>query len=79
MPYVKIYYHFIWATKERIPLIEPSFEPDLYRAVASKVQKMDGFVHAIGGTEDHIHLAASIPPKLAPAIFIGEEIGRAHV
>lgn len=77
MPYTKLYYHFIWATKERLPLIEQAFEPDLYRAIAAKVQQMDGFVHAIGGIQDHIHLAVSIPPKLAPAIFIGEVKGNA--
>jgi putative transposase len=77
VPYTKLYYHFIWATKERLPLIEQAFEPDLYRAIAAKVQQMDGFVHAIGGIQDHIHLAVSIPPKLAPAIFIGEVKGNA--
>ena len=77
MPYSKLYYHFIWATKDRLPLIEPAFEPDLYRAIAAKVQKMDGFLHAVGGTQDHIHLAVSILPKLAPATFIGEVKGNA--
>jgi putative transposase len=75
MPYYKLYYHFIWATKDRLPLIEPAFEPNLYRAIAAKVQKMDGFLHAVGGTQEHIHLAVSIPPKLAPANFIGEVKG----
>lgn len=36
---------------------------------------MDGFVHAIGGIEDHVHLAVSIPPKIAPAKFIGDVKG----
>ena len=36
---------------------------------------MEGFVHAIGGVEDHVHLAVSIPPKIAPAKFIGEVKG----
>ena len=77
MPYTKLYYHFIWATKGRLPVIKPSFESDLCRAIGAKVQQMDGFIHAVGGTEDHIHLAASIPPKLAPAFFIGEVKGNA--
>ncbi len=38
---------------------------------------MDGFVHAIGGIQDHVHLAVSLPPKLAPASFIGEVKGNA--
>jgi putative transposase len=36
---------------------------------------MEGFVHTIGGVEDHLHLAVSIPPKLAPAKFIGDVKG----
>lgn len=75
MPYWRLYYHFIWGTKKRLPLIDPAFEPELYQAIAAKSQKLDGIVHAIGGIEDHIHLAVSIPPKLAPAKFIGDVKG----
>ena len=75
MPYWKLYYHFIWGTKNRLPLIDAMLEPDLYRAIAAKAQDMDGFVHAIGGMEDHVHLAVSIPPKIAPTKFIGDVKG----
>jgi putative transposase len=75
MPYWKLYYHFVWSTKGRLPLILPAFEDDLYRVIAAKVIKMDGSVHAIGGVEDHIHLAVSVPPKLALARFVGEVKG----
>ena len=77
MPYSKLYYHFIWGTKDRLALIDPAFEAELYRAIAAKTQKMDGFLYAVGGTKDHIHLAVSLPPKLAPASFIGEVKGNA--
>jgi REP element-mobilizing transposase RayT len=43
--------------------------------MAAKAQDMEGFVHAIGGTQDHIHLAVSIPPKVSPAKFIGDVKG----
>jgi REP element-mobilizing transposase RayT len=75
MPYWKLYYHFIWGTKNRLPLIDAEFEPELYRAIAAKVKYMDGFVHAVGGTEEHMHLAVSVPPKVAPAKFIGDVKG----
>lgn len=75
MPYWKLYYHFVWGMKNRLPLIGSSLEPELYRAIAAKVQALDGFVHAIGGMEGHAHLAVSIPPKLAPAKFIGNVKG----
>jgi putative transposase len=75
MPYWKLYYHFIWGTKNRLPLIDAVLEPELYRAIAAKAKDMGGFVHAIGGIEEHVHLAVSIPPKVAPAKFIGDVKG----
>lgn len=72
MPYWKLYYHFIWSTKDRLPLILPTFESELYRVIAAKVKELEGFVHAIGGTEDHVHLAESAPPKLALSKLIGD-------
>ena len=75
MPYWKLYYQFVWGTKNRLPLIDSAFEPELYRVVAAKVQEMGGVVHAIGGMEDHAHLAVSVPPKIAPAKFIGDVKG----
>ena len=75
MPYWKLYYHFIWGTKNRLPLIDPGIESELYRAISAKVKDLAGFVHAIGGTDDHVHLAVSIPPKIAPAKFIGDVKG----
>src|SRR5689334_10508121 len=75
MPYWKLYYHFVWGTKHRSPLIDASFETELYRVIAAKAHDMGGFVHAVDGMEDHIHLAVSIPPKLALAKFIGDVKG----
>jgi len=51
MPYWKLYYHFVWATKNRLPFIDSILEPELYRAIAAKAQDMGGFVHALGGME----------------------------
>jgi putative transposase len=75
MPYWKLYYHFIWGTKNRLPLIDAALKPELYRVIAAKVKDLGGYVHAIGGIEDHVHLGVSIPPKIAPAKFIGDVKG----
>ena len=75
MPYWKLYYHFVWGTKNRLLLIDSVLEPEIYRAIAAKAQKLGGFVHAIGGIEDRVHLAVSFPPKIAPAKFIGDVKG----
>jgi putative transposase len=75
MPYWRLNYHFIWGTKNREPLILPAFETDLYRVIASKADELGAIVHAIGGIENHIHLIASVPPKIALSTFIGQVKG----
>jgi putative transposase len=51
MPYWKLYYHFIWGTKHRLPIIDAGFETELYRVIVAKAKELGSFVHAIGGTE----------------------------
>lgn len=75
MPSWKLYYHFVWSTKNRLSLIDSILEPELYRAIVAKAQKLGAFVHAIGGINEHVQLGVSIPPKLEPAKFIGDVKG----
>jgi REP element-mobilizing transposase RayT len=75
MSFYKLYYHFIWGTKNHARIILPEFEARLHSAIAAKVKELGGFVYAVNGTDDHIHLAASVPPKIAVARFIGEVKG----
>ena len=75
MPYWKLYYHFVWGTKNRLSLIDSDLEAVLYRIIVAKAQDLNGFIHGIGGIEDHVHLAVSVPPKIAPAKFIGDVKG----
>jgi putative transposase len=66
----KIYYHFVWATKYRAPLIHASWETDLYKYVIGKADRLSCIVHAVNGTEDHIHVVATVPPSLSVADFV---------
>lgn len=72
MPYYRLFYHFVWATKEQLPLITPDNEAAIYGVIRKKTSDLNGIVHAANGTQDHIHLAVSLPPVLAPAKFIGQ-------
>ncbi len=75
MSFHKLYYHFVWGTKNRAPIILPEFEERLYAAMIAKIKELDGYVHALDGTTDHVHLAVSVKPKIAVARFIGEVKG----
>jgi len=66
----RLYYHFVWATKEREPMITPELEEELYGYMLGKGHSLGAIVHAIGGTENHVHVVASVPPKLSLAEFV---------
>ncbi|MBW4619902.1 MAG: IS200/IS605 family transposase [Cyanosarcina radialis HA8281-LM2] len=66
----RLYYHLVWATKERLPLIKLELEVPLYNYIIGKSDAKNCIVHAIGGIEHHIHLVVSIPPQLSIADFV---------
>lgn len=66
----RLFYHFVWATKERLPLITPEIEQNLYGYIIGKSDSLQCITHAIGGIEDHIHTVVSIPPKLSISDFV---------
>ncbi|MDO8672966.1 MAG: IS200/IS605 family transposase [Dehalococcoidia bacterium] len=71
MPLWIIYYHIVWTTKDRLPLISPDLERPLIDYVTGKAVALETILHAINGTEDHLHLVLSIPPKLSVAHVVG--------
>lgn len=66
----RTYYHLVWATRNREPLITETIELELYGYIQTKAKSLNCPVHAIGGTVDHIHLIVSIPPNRAVADFV---------
>jgi len=72
MPYWRLFYHITWGTKNRLPLIEPAWEDDLYGYLWGKADALECIPHAINGMSEHIHVVISIPPKLAVATTIGK-------
>ncbi len=66
----RLYYHLVWATKERQPLINKEREAKLYGYIISKADELDSIIHGINGIENHIHLVASIPPKISISDFV---------
>jgi len=70
MPLWKLYYHLVWATHERLPLITPMREKTLYQYFHGKSDALGAYLHAVGGIDNHVHLIVSIPPKLAIADFV---------
>ena len=53
--------HLVWATYGRLPLIHIDHEEGLYACVRLEATKLRLDVLALGGVEDHIHLAIMLP------------------
>jgi len=70
MAFWRLYYHLIWATKNRERTITPVVEARLYPYAVSKASELDVYVYAINGWHDHIHLVVAIPPKHAVAEIV---------
>ena len=71
--YSEINLHFVWHVKQSLPLISESIEPGLYRFLRSYSLKTDGLIfHEVGGIEDHVHIAVTIPPTLNISEWIGK-------
>jgi REP-associated tyrosine transposase len=68
--YWRCYYHIVWATKGREPLITAGVEKVLFRAIEMKAQAMSSSILAINAALDHIHVLTSIPPTLAAADWV---------
>jgi putative transposase len=75
MPFWKCYYHVIWSTKNREPLILPRYECVLFDAVRSKATELQSTLLAVNGMPDHIHIAVMIPPAVAIGQWVGQVKG----
>jgi putative transposase len=72
MPYCSLYYHLVWSTKYRLPLIDVAWEEELFGYMRGKAVALECKMFAINGTADHMHIAISIPAKLAVATLVGQ-------
>jgi REP element-mobilizing transposase RayT len=72
MPYWQLFYHIVWSTKDRMPLLTPEVEPIIYGFLRGKAIGLGATLFALNGIADHVHIVAAIPPKIAAAKFIGQ-------
>lgn len=68
--YFRLFYHFVWATWDRLPLLEGPIEGHAYALIRQQCEKMGCDLRAINGMPDHVHLLVTIPRTLCIADFI---------
>ena len=71
MPYARLLYHVVWATKHRLPTIDDGMIVPIQHAIAETSREIDVTVFAVGVMPDHVHVFAQISPALSVARVIG--------
>jgi putative transposase len=70
MSYWRLFYHIVWGTKNREPLITPENEPLIIRSIRATSSANSAYIHGFGAMSDHFHLVVSIPPRIAISGFV---------
>lgn len=71
----QLYYHFVWGTKDRLPLITENARERLIRWVEDECRKRGGTPLACNALSDHVHLFVNLPPTACVSTFIGQVKG----
>jgi putative transposase len=56
--YLALHCHLVFSTKERLPLVEPSWRDRLHAYMGGILCEMDVVPESTGGTADHVHVLA---------------------
>ncbi len=71
--YWEIYLQLVWHTKRNFPFLVDAIEDRVHRFLKNRICRTPGaYVYETGGTEDHLHMAVSVPPTLLLSDWIGK-------
>ena len=71
--YSEINFRITWHTKNSFPMITQKIEDRLFQYLTHKIiEKPGAYLHALGGTETHVHIAASLEPNILVSDWVGK-------
>jgi REP element-mobilizing transposase RayT len=61
MPFIKVYIHFVWSTKNRVPfLTTPALRAKVWKHILDNARGKGIYIDFIGGYSDHCHCLVSL-------------------
>jgi len=60
MPYVRVWIHAVWSTKNRYPLLESEIRSIVFDHIKLNAKEKGIFLDRVGGYSDHIHCLISL-------------------
>ena len=68
----KILIHIVFSTKDRHSFITKELQPGLYAYMSGVCKTLDSHCYRIGGVEDHIHIACTLPRTITISKLVSE-------
>ena len=60
MPFIKVWIHYVWATKYREPVLGEMVRPVLFRHIEENAKSKGIYLDRVNGYLDHIHCLVSL-------------------
>lgn len=70
MSYRQIFYHIVFATKHRKPVLTEAYCKELYAYIYGIIKAKGCHLYRINGMEDHLHIFTDLHPNICLADFI---------
>lgn len=70
MSFWRLFYHLVWGTKGRVALIDDERAAIIEDSFRATCRQSGAILHALGIMPEHVHVAVSIPPRIAVAEFV---------
>ena len=68
--FTQIYYHIVFSTKNREPVLRADGREELFRYIWGIIRNKNSHLYRIYAVEDHLHILSSLHPSVALADFI---------
>jgi len=65
MSYIKVYVHYVWSTKNRIPFLTDAIRNDVFNHIRENAKTKNIYIDFINGYTDHVHCLVSLNDDLS--------------
>lgn len=68
--YTQVYYHIVFSTKNRAPVLDEARREELFRYIWGIIKNMNSHLYRMNGLEDHLHILTSLHPTACLADLV---------
>ncbi len=65
MSFIKVYVHYVWSTKNRVPLLVDNIRFEIFKHIRENARNKNIFIDFLNGYKDHAHCLISLNDDLS--------------